>query len=271
MRRRLLANLIGATVGYDEDAINLFDKMDLAGSVPSSDFQDIINNTIRNLKGLGTQGSAVILPILDKLDFYGAENTTQSLVSWRGNNPSLLGSPTFVAKSGWLPIGSGSHTIWSNFTPSVNGVNYTQNMCSFGVWVGANPGTAYFMGTLGTHKSAVRTVTTNNDNYCNSASFGLANFGTPQTEGLFWINRASSSVFKTIKNDVVISSPSVASSGLPTWNLAVAGTSNSPTTVSNILTLTNPIKMCWAGGNLEPYRTQFYNTISQHVSEVAAL
>jgi len=255
---------------YDSDALTIFSNMTAAGSTPSTAFKDVINKFVKNLKGTGTQGSDNIWALLDYLAPFATETEAQSLVAWKGNNPTKYNSPTYVAKSGWIPNSSGSHSLWSNFTPSTNGVNYTQNSCSFGVWLGANPGASYFMGSLPTNKSAVRTVSTNNDNYCNSSSFALANFST-MTEGLFWINRASSSVFKTIKNDTVISSPSSTSSGLPTWNMAVAGYANASNTIASIPSLTNPIKLAFAGAGIEAYRTQFYNSVSQYITEVAAL
>lgn len=263
----LMAN---SGITYDSDALTIFSNMTAAGSTPSASFKTVINNLVKNLKGTGTQGSDNIWALLDYLAMFGTETEAQSLVAWKGNNPTKYNSPTYVAKSGWLPNATGSHSLWSNFTPSTNGVNYTQNSCSFGVWLGASPGTSYFMASLSTNKSGVRTVTSNNDNYCNSSTFALAHFST-STEGLFWINRASSSVFKTIKNDTVISSPSSASSGLPDWKMAIAGYANSSTTISNIPTLTNPVKIAFAGASLESYKTQLYNSFSQYVTEVAAL
>jgi len=257
---------------YQTESTTIFTNMTNAGATPSMDFKDVIDNLIKNIKGVtgAAHGSDNILGVLDWLAPFATEAEVQALLGWKGNNPTKYNSPTYVAKSGWLPNSTGSHSLWSNFTPSVNGVNYTQNSCSFGVWLGASPGASYFMGSLPTHKAAVRTVSTNNDNYCNSASFGLANFGS-MTEGLFWINRHASGAFKTIKNDSVISTVSLASSGLPTWNMAVAGYANASNTIAAIPSLSNPIKLAFAGGNLEPYKSQWYNSVSQYITEVAAL
>lgn len=256
---------------YDPDAILVFLKMDAAGASPSNAFKTVINNYILNLKGLGAYGSYDIYNnVFDSFQPYATETELQALISWKGNNQTKYNSPTYVAKSGWLPVGIGSNTLWTNFTPSVNGVKYTQNSCCALVWLGANPGASYFMGALSTHKTALRTVTTNNDNYCNSSSFGLANFGT-STEGLFTINRASSGTFKTIKNSTVISTVASASSGRPDYKMALAGYANSPTTITAIPSLSNPIKLSAAGGNIEPYISQFYQSTDQYIAEVAAL
>lgn len=256
---------------FDVDAGLVIDKMTAAGATPTNPFQQVINTLIKNLKGTGgLYGTQNLYAIQDYFAPHAALEDVQALTAWKGNNPVKVNSPTFVAKSGWLPNATGGHTLWSGFTPSVDGVNYKQNDCSFGVWVGASPGAAYFMSAFGLHKVGLRTVTSNNDQYCNTATFSLGHFSTT-TEGLCWINRASSGTFKTIKDTTVISTLSQASSGLSDWKLALAGAANTATTINNIPTLTNPIKLSFAGAGMEAHASQWRNSINQYISEVAAL
>jgi len=128
-RTEIVVPVTRASVGspsYDADATALFARMSTA---PNSTRKSTINTLVTSLK---TEG---IWDKLDTLYIIAAHDAQAARLNWMGNdsyNLTTSGSPVFVADRGYYIPGTPSYLNW-NWAPT-NGVNYTQNDATFGIW-----------------------------------------------------------------------------------------------------------------------------------------
>ena len=117
-----------------------------------------------------------------------------------GYNATAVNAPTFTAKEGYKGNGTSSY-INTHFTPSTDGVNWTLNSASMGVYVnevstGYNP---YHCGgyTTGTNFSSIAASKGGSE----AVNSGLINLGAGDVVGLRLNNRYSSSNIRTFWNN----------------------------------------------------------------------
>ena len=140
--------------------------------------------------------------IADRIFPFAFFNASDALIDMKASsdNATAVNSPTFTAKEGYKGNGSSSY-INSNFIPATDGVNWTLNNASIGVYVneastGSNP---YHMGgyTTGSNATSIAASTSGAE----SINSGFISLGAGDIVGLRLNNRISSSTIKVFWNN----------------------------------------------------------------------
>lgn len=119
-------------VALDADAQAYIDAMT---SAPDGDRETIINQFFLDIKGLGDFGTDDIFSKLDVAYLLAAHDEQAGLLDiTRGFDATAVNSPTFTVDRGFVSDGSTSF-IDTTFIPSSDGVNFTLNDASFGVYL----------------------------------------------------------------------------------------------------------------------------------------
>jgi hypothetical protein len=124
--RAILASQ-AAAFDPDPDAVALFAAMTVQ---PNAARQRLISDTIVALKAAG------VWSLLDAVWFMAAHDEQASRLNWKAPASFTLseqGVITFTVDRGWQGDGSSGY-LDTGWTPSVHGVNYTQNNASLGVY-----------------------------------------------------------------------------------------------------------------------------------------
>ena len=114
-------------ISYDADARALFTRMDAAGAPTTAARKVLINDLIVGMKADGDWAE------LDVLHVYAAHAAAAAPLNWIGNTSTATpaAAPTFTADQGYDLNGSTQY-INTNYTPSSDAVNYTQNSAVMG-------------------------------------------------------------------------------------------------------------------------------------------
>lgn len=220
--RLLRSTLLGGPVAgsaYEAEAVTLFAAMTPA---PDDTRKGHINTLIAGLK------ADTIWTKLDALWVMAAHDAQASLLNWK--NPGtfdLIGvnSPTFAVDQGYTGDGSSSR-LRTQFTPSTNGVNYTQDSASLWVWSRTNATSS--VTDMGEQVTApdTRIITRNGSNQLgirvnDGTSTSLA--GVTDSTGFFGNQRSGASAIAGFRNGSSVGTGSVASTGLPAQELWLCG------------------------------------------------
>jgi hypothetical protein len=155
-------------------------------TMPTAARKAIINAYVTGLKADG------VWPLLDVLYLMAAADAQAATINWKSPAAyALIGvnSPSFIADRGYTGNGTSSR-LRTQYTPSVNGVNFAQNNASGWVWLGTNPssGTPDIGST-----AAPRVVITGNNAGTASADIntaaGFSLTGALSTPGMIGIQR----------------------------------------------------------------------------------
>ena len=148
-----------------------------------------------------------------------------------------VNAPTFTAGVGFTGDGTTDY-LDLNFQPSTDGIKYTLNDCSFGVYTQDNVEGGYILGTgSGANFVGIRTKLTGNFTAeINSLSSVIG--VSPSANGFWSVGRTGSTnpfVYRNGSSLTINTNPSLASTGLPANEvtcLAYGGTPTSTNTVS---------------------------------------
>lgn len=193
---------------------------------PTTDRKAIINYTIDMLK-LSSAWS-----LIDVMHLTAAADSQALTINWKNPgtfNLVAVNAPTFTADRGFAGNGTSSY-YRTQFTPSVNGVNYTRDNASFWVWNNTNTQNA--AGDIGNNTTSplallVARNTTDQTTIRMNDATALAG-STTNGQGWFGGQRTGSTARKVWKNNASIGSDTQASTGLPTTEMWL-GASNSGT------------------------------------------
>lgn len=254
---KLAAVVLGAS--YDPAAAALFSAMSVT---PDKDRRKLINSTYVGLRSAG------LLSLLDVLQVPGAHDAQAGQLNWiKPGSFTLLpiNGPNFLADRGYA--GDGVQTrLRTQYTPSVNGVNWKQNDASLWEWVVTNVAeNTYDCGTLTAPLALIRSRTTSNELRAgiNEAAATSYAGGTITTSvGLSGISRTGATTVKAWKNGVQVGATgSTASTGLPATELWVGG--GNGTSYS-----TRRIAMFAAGAGLAGKEMAFYNIMLAYMQGI---
>lgn len=236
---------------YESESTALFDRMT---NQPDNTRKTVINNLISSLKTNG------IWSKLDLLYIFASHDEQSSLLNWKSTsyNCSKVNSPTFTTDRGFSTSGSPNY-ITTNYNPSTNGVNYTLNSCSMGVYNRTNSGGN--SGEIGVYVGsnyAYILITNGSNNYSsilNTTTGSVFNLGT--YIGFFSTNRSSNTSMQFYRNGSNFSSPTNTSSSIPNQTIFILCISNngSPATYSN-----KQISVAFVGGSLNSTEQSNFNT-----------
>lgn len=253
-------------INYEPEAISLFSRM---SSQPDARRKAIINETIFQLKFYG------IWSELDAIYFTAAADSQIAKLNWKSSsfNLSELGTMNFVVDRGFTRNGVAGGTtdaLNTNFTPSTNGVKFTRNSNSFGVYVRTNvqEGTADFGGVVGNLGIQLNSQSTSTLGAARDNQTGAFIFNTPTTnsQGLTTITRPNSTTMNYYKNGSFISNTILSTTGDATVPLYICAYN-----VSNAVSAGSSKQIAFAyvgSGNID--QSILYNLVQFYMTNIGA-
>lgn len=253
----------GGGGGIDSDASALIALMDVA---PDSTRQGYINTLVTSLKTAG------VWTLLDELWIMAAHDAQAARLGWkRYKNLTAVNSPTFTTDRGYAGIAFSAY-LNTNFVPSTDGVQFTQNDASLGVYsrtdgyqsnfeAGVSDGTNRISIMLGNTTSEVGRVQLNQ-----SLNSEVGRLTTPT--GLLVIRRTGAAANGALQNGVIVKTQNLASSGLPTKTLFIAAFNNNGSATGQN---TRQFAAAFVGAAMsEAQQLSLYNAIQTYMTAVGA-
>jgi len=253
-------DLVWSNFAYDIDYQAILDRATTLGYTLPSDSQKIIQNQlILDLKSNG---------IWSKLDvFYVfANDGSEEFATLNWKNPllhqcTLINSPSFITNIGFQGNGTSSYIV-TNFTPSVDGVNYQQDNASRYYWLSVAPTVGFRIdgtsdASLHLNSSRYQNIANqfvNSNNTLNTV-FNMPSFGT----GMFGFNRTSNTNIE-IFADTSQTSRTQTSTGLSTQSQFIFRQGG---VYSNA-----QLSFYSMGASLVSENTNFFNSINTYLTSI---
>lgn len=215
---------------------------------------------------VGSLLTAGVWSQLDLLYIIAAADSQAASINWV--SPSNFGliavnSPTFAANQGYTGNGSNSR-LRTQYTPSVNGSNYTQNSASVWTWSRTNvANNGADAGSLGTNNVFVspKDVSNNFNVQINDAT--TSSKSNASSVGFFGAQRTNSTTKNKWINGVIFDTTTVTSTGLPSQEQWVCGADSTSFSIRQIAVA------AW-GASLSGNELAFYNAITTYLQAVGA-
>lgn len=205
---------------YDPSSIIIFNNMDID---PDEDRKVAIDTLVRGLKTDGNWN------LIDALWFPASHTEQAGKLNWK--NPALhllnpIGSPVHTVDRGY-DFDASTQYLRTNYTPDVDGVNYTLDDASFGFYSGDNSFGGYAMGVDSSQRASMFLDSLQIQARINGAT--AETIAIADTLGLFVTKRTSSSDIEVWKDGVSIgASAANNSAGVPTLEMAIAASNAGP-------------------------------------------
>jgi hypothetical protein len=256
----IIASISG--IVYDDDYKAILNYATTLGyTLPSVPQQVKQNKLVVDLKNAG---------IWSKLDTFGVFATDGSsnfaLIDWkRLSLLTAVNSPTFTTNQGFNGNGTSSY-INSNYNPTANGVNFTRNNASLGVYLLSNPsGDLVYIGGY----SDVGILTLINPN--RGTPLGRMNDTAPfpttglSATGLISQNRPNSTTRNIYANGTLHESGTSASTGLPNANFYILALNGNG---SISLPTTAKVSMHYCASDLTANQSDFSTAINTYINSL---
>lgn len=208
--RRIGVRLSGGGASLDADAATLIAAMT---TTPDSTRQGHINTLITGLKADGVWAK------LDELWVMAAHAEQAALLGWkRAKDLTAVNAPTFEVDRGFTGNGTTSY-LNTNYVPSTDGVQYTLNDASFGVYSRTDGmSDPNDMGVVSTHRALLNIRRLNGQGISEINSLGITNrvlFANSVSTGLIVSRRTASNAIQFLINGSSAATNSEVSTGLP--------------------------------------------------------
>lgn len=268
-RRHMGVRLTGggaAAPALDADAATLIAAMT---TEPDATRQGLIDDLIVGLKTDGVWAE------LDELWVTAAHAEQAALLGWkRAHDLTAVNAPTFTTDRGFTGNGTTSY-LNTNFVPSTDGVQYTQNDASMGVYsrtnsqlgrndmggrTSSNSGRAYFQ---------VRTTgDLFNVDFNNAAFANRPSVANTNSSGFFAGRRTGASATQALKNGAVVATGTDSSSSLTNVALLIGGYNDAGTPGSFS---TRQYAAAFVGAAMsEAQQLALYNRLQTYMTAVGA-
>jgi hypothetical protein len=227
-------------------------------TLPSLLVQTRQNRLITDLKAAG------IWNRLDSFAVFATDgNSNFALIDWkRLSQYTAINNPTFTPNQGFK--GGGTSYINTNYTASLNAINYSQNNASIGVYV---------LETAAGYMSAIQTTPTNvYAVLVPNRGFNLSRFndagagGTPTSNitstGLISMNRVNSTTYNFFNNGVLHQQVTQTTTGVPNVPFLLLG--------GPIITeyYAAKISICYMGSDLTNQQLEFTNILNTYITSI---
>lgn len=205
---------------YNNDADALFLRM---SPQPNAARKQLISDFIDSLQSNGTKN---FWANADRIWVMAAHDSGASKLNWKADEDNLLtvNALTFTADRGWAGNGTSSY-LNTQFIPSTDGVNFTQDAASIAIYIRTNAASSTLdYGAWAT--GAGRMVSLVSRNASNSWYGRINDFSDNTTvnadsRGLFGYVRTNATTRYKFRNGTAESNETVSSSGLPALNMYV--------------------------------------------------
>ena len=253
-------------INYEPEAISLFSRM---SSQPSISRKNLINEIISQLK------INSIWNELDGLWFLAGADSQAAKLNWKTASYDLteLGTMNFIADRGYTRNGVAGGTtdaLNTNFTPSTNGVKFTRNSNSFGIYVRSSIQEAQVdfggvVGNLGIQLNCQSNSTQGAARNNHTTAF-VFNTPTSNSQGLTTITRPNSTTMNYYKNGSFISNTTLSTTGDATVPLYICAYN-----VSNAVSAGSSKQIAFAyvgSGNID--QSILYNLVQFYMTNIGA-
>jgi hypothetical protein len=247
-------------VGYDAASLAIFASFDVA---PTEARKAAINTLVVALK------ASYVWDSLDLLYVLAAADAQAARINWKNpgvKTASAVNAPTFNADRGYTGDGSSSR-LDTGWTPSTEGVNYTQDSASMWVWSLTNSQSsgsdAGNLSTPPTMRIAARTAT---DEFFYRANDAISNTvaSTTSSLGFFGSQRRAATDKRAWRNGVQLALVGTASTGIPAQSQWICGANNSAFSSRQLAAA------AW-GASLSGKELQFYTALLAYMQRVGAV
>jgi hypothetical protein len=200
-------------------------------STPLSSGQIALLNTfVGSLKtGLSISALSEVFDVMYILAGETAESSLRNLIA-RNYDATTVNSPTFTALEGYT--GENTKYLNSNYNPYTNGIRYTQNSASIGVYSRTNQNNSSSLcgasNAASTYIGNTYIIPRYGDVFyskINNNTGGDTEVGNSDARGMFVLSRNSSSSFSAYKNKVK-SDSSKNTDGLTQYNFFIGARNN---------------------------------------------
>ena len=210
-------------VTYSDEATQYFDRLPI--SIPD-DTLAFYAAFIDSMNGRGYWAR------MDEMWMLANKTQANTLIGMKGlADATVAGTVTFTVYQGIVSNGSTGY-INTNYNPSTQGVNFTQNSCSFGVYsrtdneatvtdMGCNDGTIFTM-------MRIRKATNSIQSWVNQGVASTTQTNTT-SQGLFIVRRNGASTWQNLKNGVNLGGGAQSSTGIPNFKMYVCAVNGSDT------------------------------------------
>lgn len=254
--------LILDSVGYETESKTLFRNM---SSFPAAAARKAINDLIKKLKGDGTWN------LLDTLWVTAAHDQQASRLNWKSPTTFTLtevNAPSWAKNQGFISDGSTSY-LNTGWDASTNGVNFTQNNASYGVYsrTDANTGTVELGGRNATtgNTFTIRTAGDVFNRRVNSTTNLLTGANTSSL-GLHYAYRTDATNNTVGKNGVDINTGAATSATMLTTDIYICANNANGTAAAFSV---HQISMAFLGsGSIN--QANFYTAIQAYMQAVGA-
>ena len=260
--------LIGASPASFESETTAWESAVVtAGGLVSSGRKIVVNDLIAGLKSDG------VWTKLDRLWLFAAENSQSALIDLKENDASTaVSSPTFTTDRGYNGNASSSY-IDTTYNPSTDGVNYTQDSASGGVWDLTAPSAGNDAYLVGAHNGGAVSIGIIPCLYYNGVFYVAVN-GAASTiaalggsaPGFFAVNRSTSTAIQLYRNGSLDNSATDTSAAVPSYNIFVGALNyiNTPASFSS-----DQAAACFFGGHLTATEHgNLYNRLRTYMTAV---
>jgi len=252
--------------GYEVEAGAVFVKMLVNGSEPTTERKVIINQLIKDLKGVGNTGEDNVFALLDSIQVYAAADQIQSLVDLRQPFvvlPSIYGETIFTTDDKYKGTG-----INTGFQPATHNINYSLNSASFGVLTGSdNQAQQYLVGIdENPNRAWIRSDVNGGtiDGSINGQLVQVPGGYTADYQNAFITHiRSNSSEFKTYHGDELQGTTSSVSTFVPrTYTFLTNGINRAAPAANS----TASTRIFYAGGDISAYMAQLVNSFNAYIN-----
>jgi len=237
----------------------------LGYNLPSGSQQVKQNQLVIDLKDGG------IWSKLDSFAVFATDGSTDfALIDWkRLVQYTAVNSPAFTTNQGFKGNGTSSY-LNTNYNPFANGVNFSQNNASMGVYkrIVGGSGSHYEMGAIQSTPVAASNICVNrgfNISFFNSGGLG----GVPATNitntGLISYSRINNTTYNIFNNGVLHEQVTDVTTGLPNLNFFVLGSNFNG---SLLQPMRDQFSMVYLGADLTNEQVNFTNIFNTYINSL---
>lgn len=204
-----------SSYAYDADAENLFTRF--SGTLTTTDRHNI-NNLIVAAKEHGWWNKMDVFYM-----FAVGTNATDAKMNWKSTSYTASGSPTWTAYRGFA--GDGTTYLDTTYNPNTNGVNYTLNSASAGIYSLSNisASTVEMGASTGGLANRIEFALRFGGNAYIAMNDNATSQASSDSRGLWIGSRTGASSFFVMRNGGVFFTPNTAATNLANFTVYIGG------------------------------------------------
>jgi len=200
---------------FESESRSLFDRMNTLSEAPV-----VARRTILDTAIAADKTASLWTAKYDALWLFAAHGKNSGLINILADefNCTLVDTPAFTQDRGYAGNGS-SDALNANYNVASDSALFTQNDCSFGVYVRTNDQSAQVCGVIKagapTFRCDLHPRHTDNNAYYGCSSVGYDSNASTDSSGMWILSRVASNQFIVYRNGVAVVTEAESSANLP--------------------------------------------------------